>query len=243
MNIRKPADYSAMFAALDTLIASNLPMMELYCGIGHVISSRPEKGAAVAAADYLQGVYPDATGFSPRGLRRMRDFYRAYESTPEVMAEAMTIGWTQNIVIIEADLSLQEKTWYIRAVRQFGWSKLELARQIAASAHMEITLDLQSEACYTEENSDPVCPPGGTQTGGVWHRLRRRNNTAAHPLRLRQIRPPDRAGSDQPAEYAPHLLRQLRRQDAPANGLNRPPRRWGRPMEYLWHFNHLVGCL
>ena len=62
----------------------------------------------------------------------MRDFYRAYESVPEVMAEAMTIGWTQNVVIMEAELTLQEKMWYIRAVRQFGWS---------TSAHIEKVLD------------------------------------------------------------------------------------------------------
>ena len=55
MNVRKPTDYSAMFAALDELMAENLPQMELYRGIGRVASGRPEKGAAVAAAEYLQG--------------------------------------------------------------------------------------------------------------------------------------------------------------------------------------------
>ena len=65
MNVRKPVDYSAMFAALDTLMAANLPQMELYCGIGRLVSGRPEKGAAVAAAEYLCAVYPDASGFSP----------------------------------------------------------------------------------------------------------------------------------------------------------------------------------
>ena len=88
MNVRKPTDYSVIFAALDVLMAANLPQMELYRGIGRVVSYRPEKGAAVAAAEYLQSTYPDVAGFSPRSLRRMRDFYRAYESAPEVMAEA-----------------------------------------------------------------------------------------------------------------------------------------------------------
>ena len=110
--------------------------MELYRGIGRVVRSRPEKGAAVATAEYIQGAYPDAAGFSPRSLRRMRDFCRTYESTPKVVGEAMTFGWTQNAVIMEADLSPQEKTWYIRAARQFGWSKPEQAKQIVASAHI-----------------------------------------------------------------------------------------------------------
>lgn len=74
MNIRKPIDYSAMFTALDTLIAANLPQMELCWEIGKLVSAKPEKGAAVAAAEYLCGMYPDASGFSPRNLRRMREF-------------------------------------------------------------------------------------------------------------------------------------------------------------------------
>ena len=86
MNVRKPIDYSAMFAALDTLMAAELsqmaelPQMKLYCEIGRLVSGRPEKGAAVAAAEYLYGMYPDASGFSPRNLRRMREFFRDRKS-------------------------------------------------------------------------------------------------------------------------------------------------------------------
>ena len=98
--------------------------MEPYCEIGRLVSGRPEKGAAVAAAEYLHGAYPDIPGFSPRNLRRMRDFNRAYAAIPEMPAESMTIGWTQNVVILEAGLTLREKLWYIRTVRRFGWPKL-----------------------------------------------------------------------------------------------------------------------
>ena len=157
MNIRKPTDYSTMFAALDELVAADLPQVKLYRGIGRLVSSRPEKGAAVAAAEYLHSVYPDVPGFSPRNLRRMRDFYRTYESDPELMAAAMTIGWTQNIVILESELTLQETAWYIHAVQQFGWSKLKLAEQIASDAHQEIIIDLAEKVCYTEENNVTEC--------------------------------------------------------------------------------------
>ena len=141
MNIRKPVDYSAIFASLDKLISSELPQMGLYCGIGRIVSSRPEKGAAVAAAEYLCSAYPDASGFSPRNLRRMREFYRTYGNTPEVMAKAMSISWTQNVVILEEELALPEREWYIKAVRQFGWSKLALLKAIKESSHETIVLD------------------------------------------------------------------------------------------------------
>ena len=115
MNIRKPIDYSAMFAELDALMTEKLPQMKLYCEIGRLVSGRPEKGAAVAAAEYLQSRYPEASGFSPRNVRRMRDFYRLYENTPQLMEQALRLNWTQNAVIQEAALSMEERAWYLQA--------------------------------------------------------------------------------------------------------------------------------
>ena len=166
MNVRKPVDYSAMFAALDTLMAANLPQMELYCEIGRLVSGRPEKGAAVAAAEYLCAAYPDASGFSPRNLRRMREFYRAYESVPEVLAEAMAIGWTQNVVILEAELSTQERAWYIKAAGQFGWSKLELAGNIRERTHESMALDNTADPCYS--NGSGGDEDGKEKTSGAF---------------------------------------------------------------------------
>ena len=169
MNVRKPIDYTNFYRELDALVAAEPPQMKLYCEIGKLVSARPEKGAAVAAAEYLSKTYPDTSGFSPRNLRRMREFYRAYENAPEVLAEAMTIGWTQNTVILEAGLTLPEQAWYIQAARRFGWSKLELQRKIAANVHLEIALDFVDEVCYTEEKNNsmecaaddknPLCVP------------------------------------------------------------------------------------
>lgn len=108
MNIRKPTDYTAMFTTLDTLMAAQLPQMELYCEIGRVVSGRSEKGAAVAASEHLQATYPAAEGFSPRNLRRMRNFFRMYGDTPELLAAAMRLNWTQNVVTMEAKLTMDE---------------------------------------------------------------------------------------------------------------------------------------
>ena len=109
MNVKKHIDYSDMFAELDTLVRAKLPQMEMYYEIGRLISDRQEKGAAVAAAEYLHNTFPEASGFSSRSLRRMREFYRTYVSVPEIMNEAIFLGWTQNIVILETDMTAQER--------------------------------------------------------------------------------------------------------------------------------------
>ena len=95
MNIRKNIDYTEMYEALDVLMAQQLPQMELYWEIGKAVCRRTEKGAAVMASEYLNKRYPDAKGFSPRSLRRIRDFYRTYENHPALLSRAMKLGWTQ----------------------------------------------------------------------------------------------------------------------------------------------------
>lgn len=150
MNIRKNIDYSSMFEAMDAVVTANIPQMELYRELGRLICARPEKGAAVAAAEYLKSRYQDVSGFSPRNLRRMRDFYRMYGQKPDLLRMAMEIGWTQNVVILEADLSMEERRWYLGAVGQFCWTKVELQRNIESSIHLETRLDEPSIPCYTE---------------------------------------------------------------------------------------------
>jgi len=100
MNVRKPVDYGTMYRELTAILAQNLPQMDEIYAIGKTISQRPEKGAAVAAAEFLQTNFPDRTGFSPRDVRRMRDFYRVYENDQTFIQQARKIGWTLSILII-----------------------------------------------------------------------------------------------------------------------------------------------
>ncbi len=150
MNIRKNIDYSEMYEELDKLMEQQLPQMEVYCEIGKAVCQRTEKGAAVMASEYLNKQYPDVKGFSPRSLRRMRDFYRTYENHPTLLSRAMKLGWIQNVVIMEADLTMDLREWYMKAAEQFGWSKTELTANIAANAHENIVLAIEEEMCYAE---------------------------------------------------------------------------------------------
>ena len=109
MNVRKPVDYGTMYRELAAILARNLPQMDEIYAIGKVISQRPEKGAAVAAAEFLQAKFPDRTGFSPRNVRRMRVFYKTYENDQTLLRLAMKIGWTLNVVIMESELTRAQR--------------------------------------------------------------------------------------------------------------------------------------
>ncbi len=154
MNVRKNVDYSTMFAALDSAMKAALPQVELYCRIGAIICNRPEKGAAVAAAEYLTNQYPDIGGFSPRNVRRMRSFYQMYGDVPELLAEAMHLSWTQNTVLMEAELTMEERSWYIRQTAVRDLSKTELLRMIEDSAYSERVLDENVEEWYNESENE-----------------------------------------------------------------------------------------
>lgn len=156
MNTRKNIDYSAMFAALDAAVAVGLPQVELYCALGRIVCGRSEKGAAVAAAEYLSGQYPGVSGFSPRNLRRMRDFCRMYSENEELLKLAAEISWTQNVVILEADLNMEERRWYLLAAKQYGWSKSALQNAIQECAHQELTLDEFEVPCYTDHEENQL---------------------------------------------------------------------------------------
>ena len=154
MNIRKAVDYSAMFAALESAMEADLPQMKLYCEVGKIVCTRSEKGAAVAAAEFLKEQYPDMTGFSPRKVRRMRNFWQLYSSMPELLGEALCLNWTQNVVIMEAELTAEEHCWYIRQATARNLSKSELLRMIEDSAHLESVLDEKVDVWYNEDNDE-----------------------------------------------------------------------------------------
>lgn len=147
MNIRKPTDYSEMFSALDDLMQKGLPQMDLFLAVGKEIDSRQEKGAAVAASEYIRTICPGITGFSPRGVRRMREFYRAYKNNSMLMHEALKISWTHNALILEKCDSDQERLWYIQAVQRLGWSKQTLETEIAQNAYQKHSGNISEEYC------------------------------------------------------------------------------------------------
>ena len=152
MNVRKPVDYGTMYRELTAILAQNLPqMIEIYA-IGKAISQRPEKGAAVAAAEFLQANFPDRTGFSPRNVRRMRDFFKVYENDQTLLRLAMKIGWTLNVVIMEAELTKAQRLSCLQRAASKKISKKKLLEIILNDAFVEKPIDEPDEICYNITN-------------------------------------------------------------------------------------------
>ena len=153
MNVRKAVDYGTMHRELTAILAQNLPQMDEVYAIGKGISQRPEKGAAVAAAEYLQANFPDRVGFSPRNVRRMRDFYKVYENDQMLLRLAMKIGWTLNVVIMEADLIKDQRISCLQRAVSEKLSKKKLLEIILNDAFAEKPIDEPDKICYNITNT------------------------------------------------------------------------------------------
>ena len=153
MNVRKLVDYGTMHQELTAILAHNLPQMDEIHVIGKAISQRPEKSAAVAAAEFLQTNFPDRTGFSPCNVRRMRDFYRTYENDQTLLRLAMKIGWTLNVVIMEAELTSVQRISCLQRAAAERLSKKKLLEIILNDAFAEKPIDEPDKICYNITNT------------------------------------------------------------------------------------------
>ena len=153
MNIRKPVDYSVMYGELTAILAQNLPQMDEIYAIGKTISQRPEKGAAVAAAEFMQTNFHDRAGFSPRNVRRMRDFYKTYENEQTLLQLAMKLGWTLNVVIMEAELTSVQRISCLQRTAAEKLSKKKLLEIILNGVFAEKPIDEPDEICYNITNT------------------------------------------------------------------------------------------
>ena len=61
---------------------------------------------------------------------RKTDFYKVYENDELLLRLAMKIGWTLNVVIMEAELTVETRKWYLEQALCRGWSKTQLLNAI-----------------------------------------------------------------------------------------------------------------
>jgi hypothetical protein len=135
---------------------SNSELMRLYSVIGRCICAQGEKAFVVYLAEILAVRFSQIKGFSPRNLRRMRDFYRTYENRPDLMCKVQALGWTQNSVILECCENNEQREFYIDCAIDRNLSKLSLMREIETGAYKQTHRKHTDMDKGTNEMSEPV---------------------------------------------------------------------------------------
>jgi predicted nuclease of restriction endonuclease-like (RecB) superfamily len=163
--LQLPSDYKSFLkglkeriqeARLRANLAVNQELLLLYYGIGLDLDIKTTKanwGTSVIdqLSNDLHAAFPDMEGFSPRNLRRMRSFYRAYpldkkslELWPRTVAKTELIKWppavakltwAHNTILIEKMKDRAVREWYAQQAIEHGWSRDILALQIDSHVH------------------------------------------------------------------------------------------------------------
>ena len=114
------------------LSESNKELILLYFRIGKTISENQKYGSNFinTLSTSLKIDFPNATGFSPRNLARMKKFYETYRDLSNLPPAAAKLPWTHNSILIEKISDSEKRQWYANKCLENGWSKVVLDHQI-----------------------------------------------------------------------------------------------------------------
>ncbi len=149
-----PEDYGSLLlevkeriraAQYQALRAVNKELVGLYWDIGGMIARRQEyegrgKSVVERLAGDLQQEFPGIRGFSVQNLWYMRQFYQEYHDDEKLQPLVGEISWSNNLVIMSRCKDPQEREFYLRMTRKFGWSRSVLVHQIENQSYEKTLL-------------------------------------------------------------------------------------------------------
>ena len=114
------------------LCDANKELIYLYFRIGKVISENKKYGSNFinTLSTSLKIDFPNATGFSPRNLARMRKFYETYRDLSNLPMPLAKLPWSFNCLLIDKIEDIGKRIWYAKECLDNGWSYIVLDHQI-----------------------------------------------------------------------------------------------------------------
>ncbi len=148
MNEARRDNYKQVFQTLKARVLQaqhhalhtvNTALISLYWDIGKTIVEQQTQagwGKAVVAqlAKDLQAAFPGVRGFSAQNLWRMRQFYATYRDSENLSALLREISWTHHLAILPCKDN-QEREFYLKMTKRFGWSYRILHHHIEGKAY------------------------------------------------------------------------------------------------------------
>ena len=111
---------------------ANRELIYMYFRIGKIISDNQKYGSKFikSLSLALKVEFPNATGFSPRNLARMKKFYEIYKDISILPPAVAKLTWTHNSILVERIDDWNERVWYAEKSLENGWNKAVLNHQI-----------------------------------------------------------------------------------------------------------------
>lgn len=126
----------------------NRTLIELYWNIGEYISRKTiqenwGKSVVQELAIFIKQKEPMMQGFSDKNLWRMKQFFETYKESTKLSPLVREITWTNNLLILSASKSEEEREFYIHLTIKDRYSKRELERQIKSGVYERTMLSNQ----------------------------------------------------------------------------------------------------
>lgn len=162
-----PDNYKELFHEIKQLIhvsqyealkAVNKELISLYWNIGEMITLRQAgdtwgKSVVKRLSKDLQVEFPGIKGFSVQNLWYMRKFYTEYNDNVNLQPLVGEISWTKNIIIISKCKDSQEREFYLRMTRKYGWTKTVLIQKIESQTFGKIMVN---QTNFDETLPEPI---------------------------------------------------------------------------------------
>jgi predicted nuclease of restriction endonuclease-like (RecB) superfamily len=128
----------------------NQSLIGLYWSLGQLIMERQEaqgwdNAVVERLSTDLKAEFPQITGFSPRNLWFIKQFYETYAEAPEFLKQLVSeIPWGHNILIMQQIKDEAARRYYLEATARLGWTRNVLLNQIKGGAY-EVSLQNKTD--------------------------------------------------------------------------------------------------
>ena len=144
-----PDDYPVFLSALKVRVREaqvraalsvNRELILLYWQIGReIVQRQQDEGWGAKVIDRLsvdlRREFPGMKGFSPRNLKYMSAFARAYPDEAIVQEVLAQITWYHTVTLLDKVKDPAAREWYIRKTIANGWSRNVLVHQIESGLY------------------------------------------------------------------------------------------------------------
>jgi len=129
----------------NAFIKINEELILLYLDVGKFLynlqqNSKYGDKITTKAAEFMNNNYPNIKGFTKRNIERMIQFYRIYKDDEIATPLVTQLSWTNNLLILSASKSKEERHFYLQLTIKNRYSKRELDRQISSSYYERYVL-------------------------------------------------------------------------------------------------------
>jgi len=136
----------------------NRELIDMYWKIGRYISKKVAadnwgKSVVQEFSRFIQSRFVGIKGFSPQNVWRMKQFHETYAGNEKLSPLVREISWTNNIIIMMAAKSDEEREFYLTLSSKNNYSKRELERQIDSSLYERTMISTEKNLLFISKNS------------------------------------------------------------------------------------------